>query len=75
MVGHVDHIEHWSLLFANVDKASREKMKQGDFVRVDFETALSRLKNISGVCLMLTSTAKCMILFLTFQGGKRFESN
>lgn len=43
--------EHWSLLFANVDKASKEKMKQGDFVSVDFETALTRLKNISGVHL------------------------
>lgn len=44
-------IEHWSLLFANVDNASKEKMIQGDFVSVDFKTALSRLKNISGVCL------------------------
>ncbi len=43
--------EHWSLLFANIDKAAKEKMKQGDFVSVDFETALTRLKNISEVCL------------------------
>lgn len=43
--------EHWSLLFADVNKASKDKMKQGDFLSVDFETGLNRLKNISGVHL------------------------
>lgn len=45
--------EHWSLIFANVNKAAKEKIKQGDFVSVDMETAIDRLKNISEVSLSL----------------------
>ena len=41
--------EHWSLLFANVDKASREALDKGDFVSIDFKAALERLSNITGV--------------------------
>ena len=41
--------EHWSLLFDQVDKASQEKLKQGDFKSVDFAQAYDRLRNIAGV--------------------------
>ena len=43
--------EHWSLLFSQVDKASKDKLAQGDFVSVDFDTACSRLEQIGGVAI------------------------
>jgi len=42
-------IEHWSLLFQNVDLASEDKLKSGKFISVDFNTACNRLKEIAGV--------------------------
>ena len=41
--------EHWALLFDEVDKASQEKLKQGDFKSVDFAQAYNRLRDIAGV--------------------------
>jgi len=41
--------EHWSLVFANVDKASREAFRSGDFQSIDSKTAIERLKNILGL--------------------------
>ena len=41
--------EHWTLLFDQVDKASQEKLRSGDFKSVDFEQAYRRLKDIVGV--------------------------
>lgn len=41
--------EHWSLLFAKVDNASTGRYRTGNFISVDFKTALNRLKNISNV--------------------------
>lgn len=41
--------EHWSLLFADVDKASQQRLDSGDFKSVDFETAVSRLKDVADV--------------------------
>ena len=41
--------EHWALLFENVDVASKDKLNKGNFKSVDFETTLSRLKEISGI--------------------------
>ena len=35
--------EHWSLLFDQTNKASQEKLRQGDFKSVDFEEAYRRL--------------------------------
>lgn len=43
------YLEHWSLLFADVDSASREALEKGDFVSVDFRRAVERLSNIAGV--------------------------
>jgi len=43
------HQEHWSLLFADVDKASEDVLNSGDFRSVDFETAVNRLGNIAKV--------------------------
>lgn len=41
--------EHWSLLFADADKASQQRLDSGDFKSVDFETAVSRLNNVADV--------------------------
>ena len=38
--------EHWSLLFADVNKAAQEGFKTGDFKSVDFEECVKRLENI-----------------------------
>ena len=43
--------EHWTLLFADIDKASQAKLQQGDFRSVDLPTAIERLKNIVGAKL------------------------
>jgi len=41
--------EHWSLLFAELDRATQSALHSGDFKSVDFQTACSRLQNIVGV--------------------------
>ena len=41
--------EHWTLLFDQVDKASQEKLRSGDFKSVEFEQAYRRLRDIAGV--------------------------
>ena len=41
--------EHWSLLFADVDKANETSLRSGDFRSVDFGTACTRLRNIATV--------------------------
>jgi hypothetical protein len=41
--------EHWSLLFQDIDKASRDSFESGDFKSVDFESCISRLKKISSL--------------------------
>lgn len=43
--------EHWSLLFQHVDKANKVRLESGDFVSVDFETSIKRLKEICSVDL------------------------
>jgi hypothetical protein len=43
--------EHWTLLFADIDKASRQKLANGDFQSTDFNTAISRLQNIANVTI------------------------
>lgn len=43
--------EHWSLVFEDVDSASREALQHGNFNSVRFETALDRLQKIVGVAL------------------------
>lgn len=40
--------EHWSLVFADTDKAKYSDYSDGDFVSVDFKSGISRLKNICG---------------------------
>lgn len=41
--------EHWSLLFADVDKASENALKTGEFKSVDFDECVGRLESISGL--------------------------
>lgn len=41
--------EHWSLLFENIDNASKEKLETGEFRSVDFGIAVNRLKTIIGI--------------------------
>lgn len=38
--------EHWSLIFADINKAKRSKLENGDFISVDIESGVLRLKNI-----------------------------
>lgn len=38
--------EHWSLVFANPDKATVSNLQTGDFISVDIDTSQKRLKNI-----------------------------
>lgn len=43
--------EHWSLVFADVEKADASKLQSSDFTSVDFDKAITRLKNICGVAV------------------------
>jgi hypothetical protein len=43
--------EHWSLLFEDVNKASKKKLCGGDFQTVRFETTIERIKGIAGISL------------------------
>jgi hypothetical protein len=43
--------EHWSLVFANPDKASLYNLQTGDFQSVDIDSLQKRLKNISRIDL------------------------
>ena len=38
--------EHWSLVFADPDKATVANLQTGDFLSVDIDTSIKRLKNI-----------------------------
>jgi len=50
--------EHWSLVFADVDKAAKGALKTGDFISVDFKAAIRRLADIAGVGLEQTTQRK-----------------
>ena len=39
--------EHWSLIFADINQASLEKLERGDFKSVDFEDTYRRLRQIA----------------------------
>ena len=41
--------EHWSLLFADINKASENALTTGDFKSVDFDECVGRLGSISGL--------------------------
>lgn len=41
--------EHWSLIFADVDKADEAALKSGDFKSADFQTVVERLAKIAKV--------------------------
>src|SRR5574341_990036 len=43
--------EHWSLLFEEINRASKKKMREGDFQTVRFETALERIRGIVGISI------------------------
>lgn len=44
-------LEHWSLVFQDVDKADKRTHTSGDFRSADFESLCNRLERISGVCI------------------------
>jgi Zn ribbon nucleic-acid-binding protein len=44
-------LEHWALLFDDIDSASEGKLKSGNFTSVNIKTSVSRLENISKVHL------------------------
>ena len=41
--------EHWSLIFANVDRADKILLQKGDFKSVDFGESLNRLERICSI--------------------------
>ena len=41
--------EHWSLIFSNIDQASYGKIVSGDFISVDYNKSIERLKGIVDV--------------------------
>ena len=41
--------EHWSLLFADVNKASESALTAGEFKSVDFDECIGRLESIAGL--------------------------
>jgi hypothetical protein len=43
--------EHWSLVFANPDKASIDNLQTGEFQSVDIDTLLKRLKGVDRIRL------------------------
>jgi len=43
--------EHWSLIFADVDRANHDKLTAGDLISVDFPRGLERLAQIVGVTI------------------------
>lgn len=43
------HREHWSLVFANVNKASKPSLRSGDFQSVGIDDALVRIDKILGL--------------------------
>ena len=43
--------EHWSLIFADIDKASHSALMTGDFISVEFPKAVERLGQIVGVTI------------------------
>ena len=43
--------KHWSLVFANIDKADEKAFKAGDFVSVNFDETIDRMKNIAHITL------------------------
>lgn len=44
-------LEHWTLLFQNIDDAKVNRLKSGDFVSVDSKKSTERLKEICGIKL------------------------
>lgn len=43
--------EHWSLIFQKIEHAKKEKLISGDFISVNYETLIQRLKNIAEINL------------------------
>ncbi len=41
--------EHWSLMFSDINKAEKSKLENGNFISVDIETGVLRLKRICGL--------------------------
>ncbi len=44
-------LEHWSLVFQDIDKANDTAFKSGDFRSADFESLCNRLDRISAICI------------------------
>ena len=41
--------EHWSLLFEDINQASRKRLREGDFLTVRYDTAKARITGIVGI--------------------------
>ena len=44
-------LDHWSLVFQEIDKANKNSFESGDFRSADFESLLNRLGRISSVSI------------------------
>ncbi len=44
-------LEHWSLVFQDIDKADDRSLKSGDFRSADFESLCNRLEKIAKICI------------------------
>ena len=42
------HLEHWSLIVANVDRTSSKDLETGDFISVSWQNAISRVEKVVG---------------------------
>ncbi len=45
-------LEHWSLVFANINDANPDKLESGRFVSSNFSETVERLKNLTGLILI-----------------------
>jgi len=41
--------EHWALIFENIENANVQKLQSGDFLSVNYNSLITRLKNISKI--------------------------
>lgn len=64
--------EHWSLIFQDINSATRDKLKSGDFISVYHDELIKRLRNLSGITVDEKPIANLRILRNRFE---HFEIN
>ena len=52
-------VEHWSFIFKDLDKANKVSYENGDFVSIDMDAAVKRLKALCGVELSQDFKGSC----------------